>query len=65
MCYDLPRTEYAKTDKEGNVIKKNSYADTKKVIDLNRVLAAKEKAKRANEESVGEKISLTNLLEGK
>ena len=66
MCADLPRVEYAKTDKDGNVIKKKdaSYDD---VVAANQAILDRLKAKRAAEQnsSVGEKISLTNLLEGK
>ena len=65
MCYDLPRVEYAKTDKEGNIIKKSNASDDKKVVDLNRALVAKNKAIQAESAYIGEKISLTNLLEGK
>ena len=66
MCADLPRVEYAKADKEGNIIKKSNASDDKKVVDLNRALVAKNKAMEAEADSyVGEKISLTNLLEGK
>lgn len=65
MCYDLPRIEYAKTDKEGNIIKKSNASDDKKVVDLNRALVAKNKAMKAEADYIGEKISLTNLLEGK
>jgi len=65
MCADLPRIEYAKTDKEGNIIKKSNASDDKKVVDLNRALVAKNKAMKAEADYIGEKISLTNLLEGK
>jgi len=65
MCYDLPRVKYAKTDKEGNIIKKSNASDDKKVVDLNRALVAKNKAMKAEADYIGEKISLTNLLEGK
>ena len=71
MCYDLPRIEYAKTDKEGNIIKKkdSSYDE---VAEKNNQLLERMKARKiANGYasntggSLGEKISLTNLLEGK
>ena len=65
MCADLPRVEYAKTDKDGNIIKKSNASDDKKVVDLNRALVAKNKAMKAEADYIGEKISLTNLLEGK
>jgi len=65
MCADLPRVEYSKTDKDGNVIKKSNASDDKKVVDLNRALVAKNKAMQAEPAYAGEKISLTNLLEGK
>ena len=65
MCADLPRVEYAKADKEGNIIKKSNASDDKKVVDLNRALVAKNKAMEAEADYIGEKISLTNLLEGK
>lgn len=64
MCYDLPRIEYAKTDKEGNVIKKKD-ASYDEVAEKNNQLLERMKAKRIAKNDLGEKISLTNLLEGK
>lgn len=63
MCIDLPRVEYAKTDKEGNIIKKkdSSYDE---VAEMNKAILERMKAKKAASEEV-QKISLTNLLEGK
>lgn len=64
MCIDLPRVEYAKTDKDGNVIKKKD-ASYDEVAAANQAILDRLKAKKmAASESV-EKISLTNLLEGK
>lgn len=67
MCADLPRIEYAKTDKDGNVIKKKD-ASYDEVAAANQAIFDRLKAKRianADTSYVGEKISLTNLLEGK
>lgn len=68
MCYDLPRIEYSKTDKEGNVIKKKD-ASYEEVASANQAifdrLNAKRIAKSDVDSELGEKISLTNLLEGK
>lgn len=63
MCLDLPRVEYLKTDDDGKVIKNTNKSENKKVEDLNRLLIAKMKAKQA-EDSIGEKISLKEILEG-
>ena len=64
MCYDLPRVEYAKTDKEGNIIKKKD-ASYDEVAEKNNQLLERMKARKIADSYVGEKISLTNLLEGK
>lgn len=63
MCIDLPRVEYAKTDKDGNVIKKKD-ASYDEVAAANQAILDRLKAKKMASEAV-EKISLTNLLEGK
>lgn len=71
MCYDLPRVEYAKTDKEGNVIKKKDSSYDEVAEKNNQLLERMKARKMANNYStqqasdIGEKISLTNLLEGK
>lgn len=68
MCYDLPRIEYSKTDKEGNVIKKKD-ASYDEVVSANQAIFDRLNAKRIVKSDtyseIGEKISLTNLLEGK
>ena len=64
MCADLPRIEYAKTDKDGNVIKKKD-ASYDEVAEKNNQLLERMKARKIADSYVGEKISLTNLLEGK
>jgi len=63
MCYDLPRIEYAKTDKEGNVIKKKD-ASYDEVAAANEAIFERMRAKKIVASEV-QKISLTNLLEGK
>lgn len=64
MCLDLPRVEYLKTDKDGNVLKSKKESSYDEVADKNNQLLEKMKAKKVAKDYIGEKISLKEILEG-
>ena len=60
MCIDLPRTKYAKTDKDGNPVIKHDESYNK-VVEKQKEILENLKRKQAAEV---QKINLTDFLSG-